>query len=63
MRFCPLKMFFVHKNFDKWNRAFAGDENHYAWTDEGRVNLRKSVLIFEKLKVLLVHCSSFGPAG
>ena len=30
------------------------NENRYAWTDEGRVDLWKSVLIFEKPKVLLV---------
>ena len=39
----------------------AQDENRYAWTDEGRV--RKSVLIFEEPKVLLVRRSSFGWAG
>ena len=34
------------------------DGNRYAWSDEGRVDLLKSVLIFKKPKVLLVcHCS------
>ena len=37
-------------------------ENRYALTDEGRVDLRKSNLIFEAPKVLLVR-SSFGRAG
>ena len=30
------------------------NENRYAWTDEGRVDLWKGVLIFEKPKVLPV---------
>ena len=35
------------------------DENRYAWTDEGGVDLRKSVLIFQAPKVLRVRSRSF----
>ena len=35
-------------------RDCAMNENRYAWTDEGRVDLWKIVLIFEKPKVLPV---------
>ena len=39
------------------------NKNRNAWTDEGRVDLRKSVLIFEEPKGLLVRRSLFGRAG
>ena len=41
----------------------ARKENRYAWTDEGQVDLRKSVLTFEAPNVLLVHRRSFGRTG
>ena len=42
---------------------FRQNKNRYAWTDDGRVDLRKSVLIFEVPKVLRVRRRSFGRTG
>ena len=43
--------------------ATSVDENRYAWTDEGGVDLRKSVLTFQAPKVLRVRSRSFWWTG